>query len=181
MKNNFKFVTAGLMVFALALIVVNQTSAEDENTEAKVITLESQMSQLIESQNNLTLALQNALLPKDQFKAPDQEPQQLGGDGTKLPPSYLCTSDYLEWPSSDTYKETEWAMEDMYPTGGQNTSYFSDINGDGLVDYYFLDVASGRRTCVQLNNGQGWDLVHKCMAKSVNNVWTFYGDCAKTD
>lgn len=176
-----RFFLGGIMVVAIALILVNQSSAE-EQTEGKVIILESQMSKLIESQDKLTGILQEALLPNDKFKNPDPEPQQAGGDGTKFPPAYICTEDYSEWPSSYIYEESEWAMESMYATPNGSSSYFSDVNGDGLMDYYFINnTTTQRRTCLQLNNGRGWEMAHQCYAERIQGVWKFYGDCAKTE
>lgn len=168
------------MVFGLTLLATYPSWAEEENSPTNITTLESQITKLIESQVKLTDTLQKALKPMDQFVLPDQ-PQQAGGDGKAAPPSYICTQDYLEWPSSGIYKESEWAMEDMYNPGNQAVTNFTDINGDGLADYtWYLSSWDHRNTCVQLNNGRGWDLAYKCYAQLTNNVWKFYGDCAKT-
>lgn len=179
MKKRSNFILAGLMVFVLAMTLAYPSWAEDLIQPGS--TLESKMSELIDSQNKLTVALQKALEPNNQFKIPDSEPQQAGGDGTNTPPPQSCTQNYQEWPSSNIYKRSDWDPYEMMFAGNNAGAHYYDINGDGLLDYFFLSYAgSQRQSCVHLNTGRGWDMVYGCYAYKNNlDPWIFYGDCAK--
>lgn len=181
MKKRLNFILAGLMVFVLAMTLAYPSWAEDLIQPS----LESKLVELIDSQNKLTATLQKAWEPKDQFKIPDSDPQQLGGDGTKFPPALFCTSDYQEWPSSGVYKESDWPLEKLYGWYMDvNGAQYIDVNGDGLTDQLYLNKSSTQiHSCLYLNNGRGWDLAHKCYANFDGNpqAWKFYGDCAKTE
>ncbi len=184
--NTFNFILSGFFVLLIALTFSTFSQAEEVDDQ-KINVLESQMSQLIESQNELTLALSGVvnndspnLEGLDDFKA-DLEPQQMTvGDGTEFPPYTNCGNGHQEWPSSGIYKKSEWQMEEFSNSVGNRTMGFQDLNGDGLVDHYnYYHGSNWRNSCVYMNDGEGWDLVHKCYAKENNNVWTFWGDCAQ--
>ncbi len=180
------FLVTAVVIFSIAVTVFSTTLAQGgdgDNLELQMEELVLIQKELAESQLKLTEALGgNTPSPEgpDDFKA-DLEPQQIGGDGTKFPPSNICTDDYQEWPSSDTFKKSNWSTEYFYNwySSDFSGSYFNDINGDGLVDNFYMNRTDDRLwSCVYLNNGSGWDLAQKCYAKENNDAWTFWGDCA---
>lgn len=185
MKNtsNSNFLMAGLLVFSVVLALGSNTFAQQKEVTASTDNVDLQL--LIDSQKQLTDALAALAQPAnneidDLVVSNASNPV---GDGTNFPPSYLCTLDYQNWESSDTYSDSEWSTESLYINAqGGSGSFFQDINGDGLTDYFFVQNATvNRRSCVHLNNGRGWDLVQKCYAELDSGSWTFYGDCAATE
>lgn len=127
-----------------------------------------------------------------------------GGDGIGLQEfgGYVdnpsCLDGYLSWPTSNTFKnDAPWSTHLMYGGVGSQQgdahkiNTFLDVNGDGLNDYiyskkYLVNVrVNGVYTryntggsCVLLNNGSGWDIAYKCMAKHSSTGFIYYGDCA---
>lgn len=185
MKNtlkSFRFLFTALVIAGLAMTLSFTTKAEDQPLD-KMAQLESQVQSLLQFKQQVENYNPNVVPTIDDLKNVDQAPQQAGGDGTKFPPSNICTSDYLEWPSSDTYKKSdEWPVENVYLPVNTISDQYIDLNGDGLVDRLVgYRPSGGLINCVYLNNGRGWDLVHKCYGKANNNIWTFYGDCALTE
>ncbi len=118
-------------------------------------------------------------------------------------------NEYKLWTSSYYRKESsDWNIS-MFPStkkipGGCHKENFLDLNGDGLVDYFYryryessyiyldgdVSVAGGitENTCVLLNNGHGWDVAYKCVVgqesidnKSNNYRLVYFGDCADTN
>ena len=102
-----------------------------------------------------------------------------------------CIDNYTSWNSSTSRKTTsDWDIT-YIPYSYDQHDYktemhqFSDINGDGLVDflYLFRPATHGggpqnvRGYCVALNNGTGWDVVYQCVHKGYSST-TYYGDCA---
>ncbi len=63
-----------------------------------------------------------------------------------------------------------------------------DLNGDGLVDYQYVAVSSADgyynySSCVYLNTGSGFEVVHRCYATLTQSSGaitsqTYKGDCA---
>lgn len=171
------FLASTFLLLGGGLFISMNTLAEEEPVD-KMSQLEAQVNELLAFKQQVQNYNPN-ISPFDDFKNINSEPQQLGGDGTKFPPSTYCAVDYMEWPSSDTYKKSAWAMESMYTTG-QPLVRHEDVNGDGLIDYVMSANSDVQRnSCLELNNGSGWDLTYKCHAIKNNNIWTFYGDCAQ--
>lgn len=97
--------------------------------------------------------------------------------GVDEPPIACETNGPLSMPSSSTFKDSEWFPD--FALGSSSPQSFVDLNGDGLVDFiYSHHWSSGRYSCVALNNGSGWDIVHNCRMTYSSGIWTFYGDCA---
>lgn len=174
-------VIASTMVLASLLIVAHFASAQ-QAVQSTTSNLESQMTELIESQNRLASAMEKAFMP--------EEESEIGGTTMALtsgtPPREKCFDNFQSWPSSDTYKQVDW---DLSITGYIGSSYypahnFVDVNGDGLIDYFFIRDDVGtipiRKQCLYINNGSGWERVFKCYSQfnSSTDVWTHYGDCA---
>ncbi|WP_408030158.1 hypothetical protein [Tenacibaculum xiamenense] len=105
-----------------------------------------------------------------------------------------CMDNYHEWPRSTTRKESaSWSLNNFPVLGNTQRAdvknQFLDINGDGLVDYFYFDrrrsllnsrevyyqngyrrtrlsqpsfVSTGESACVLLNTGDGWDIAYRC-------------------
>lgn len=177
---------AAAFVFGTALIVNNfsfaqelignETKAKEVKTEIGSQSTSDQMAELIESQNKLTNALEKLLV--------QQEPEvqsgvQMSALTTGTAPRPNCTSDANTWNSSNTYQQSDWDM--LFVANSNSTDHFDDVNGDGLLDYFFANRSStGGSVCVYLNTGSGWERVYKCTASynSSNSTWTYKGDCA---
>lgn len=97
--------------------------------------------------------------------------------GIDEPPLACAQVYWANLPSSSTYKDSDWFPNFL---GNEAETQLIDLNGDGLVDAIYRNQGSSisKISCVWLNNGSGWDLVHQCAMKKDNGVWTFYGDCA---
>ena len=188
MKNtsNSNFLMAGLLVFSVVLALGSNTFAQQKELTTSTDNVDLQL--LIDSQKQLTDALAALAQPAnneidDLVVSNASNPV---GDGTNFPPNNICTLDYESWDSSDTYQSSDWALEELYVNPSVGTpNHFLDLNGDGLVDYfYYYRYTAGSvshvRSCVHLNNGVGWDLTYKCYVTrpSHSDPWTFYGDCA---
>jgi hypothetical protein len=102
-----------------------------------------------------------------------------------------CLDNYDTWNNSLNFNSNaDWKIDFLPPTVAP-TNYtgeyniFTDINGDGLVDFIAKSAQQGANynlnwECVYLNNGKGWDPAYKCVTKwnaAGNNV-RYYGDCA---
>lgn len=149
-----------------------------EEVENQVLMMEGQMSQLIEAQLQLTQAIEG-MFPENGGGDYMPQPQAAGGDGTLFPPPGNCISAKQEWSSSNTYSDSDWSTQSKY-TGSSRINQYLDINGDGLPDHLdYKNDSSLILSCIHLNTGSGWELAHKCWGQKVNNVWTFYGDCAE--
>ena len=160
-------------VFATALVVNNFSFAQElsgQVAESKVST-EDQMAQLIESQNNLTNALEKLLVKQEpEVDSGAQAAALVAGNA----PRPICTNDLGSGPTSTTYKQSEWDSIFVVESGG----HFVDVNGDGLVDYVYTNNIGGVSGCVYLNTGDGWERVFKCKGSSSSGTWTYRGDCA---
>jgi len=181
-----KFLVAALAAFGIVLVFAYPSSAQ-EMIKGKVSILESQLTQLIESQNKLTETLSKSLgSNKPESEAEFQKiALQSSAVTTNATPPSLCHYGYQSWPSSNKYKKTAWSTEELLIQ--TNTPTLIDLNGDGLLDYLFANnnEQTLRMSCVYLNNGTGWDLVHKCYAQGNPSdprfpPWKFWGDCADT-
>ena len=110
--------------------------------------------------------------------------------------SPTCLDDYENWNYSTTYNaNADWDLtflpaesSGVADTLGRREHFF-DLNGDGMVDYLYAKsyVSQDKRrneSCVYLNNGQGWDPVHRCVSvvyiPNNTSVSTeeYWGDCA---
>jgi hypothetical protein len=90
------------------------------------------------------------------------------------------------WKKSDFVKvDADWSTLDlMIQTSSSSHTYggFTDVNGDGLNDYIFIDDYSlNRQDCLLLNTGKGWKVAFRCILQRSSNPNTegfAYGDCA---
>lgn len=113
-----------------------------------------------------------------------------------------CTDGFKSWKqSSSLNSNAPWNLLFMkrrfYGNGfvepDFENEHFIDLNGDGLVDYLFSRKQNSKangtnysdnQSCVYINNGDGFDLVYKCVYLTTstntnpNYTGTFYGDCA---
>ena len=129
-----------------------------------------------------------------------------------------CLDNYTSLPRSTKFKDAPWSTFFIESTGGKTirggvNDRFIDLNGDGLLDYIYtirsykpicfnsssrwVDCSKENsqfyyntiKDCVYLNNGNGWDLVYRCVSdvspkNDVPNgeisgyVFYYYGDCA---
>ncbi len=120
-------------------------------------------------------------------------PEGLGIPGNNL--KHLNCDGQIEYgnlATSTTYNPDGIYRPDFMGAG----SNFQDINGDSLVDYTYnyqnlygssAELGSLTKSCVYLNNGQGWDRAYICYARTVVNVNSgniveseYRGDCAGT-
>ena len=120
-------------------------------------------------------------------------PDGLGIPGNNL--KHLNCDGQIEYgnlATSTTYNPDGIYRPDFMGAG----SNFQDINGDSLVDYTYnyqnlygsnSELGSLTKSCVYLNNGQGWDRAYICYARTVVNVSSgniveseYRGDCAGT-
>lgn len=93
---------------------------------------------------------------------------------------------YGSWPGSGTLKSTDTMAQALFSLASNSNAWASsmDINGDGLADVvkHEINCMGSNGTCrlgVFLNKGNfTFDLVYKCRVESVNDVKTYYGDCA---
>jgi len=97
-----------------------------------------------------------------------------------------CLDNYATWPSSSEYRsDAKWSLS-LMPRG--SGPIYQDVNGDGLTDYiysskntsvdYYGHGVISTWSCVLLNNGNGWDVTHRCVAVGAPEGAIFYGDCA---
>lgn len=199
MKHFFK-TGLSILIFGFALtgfITVHSLVTAQDSAE------ESTLGTQIEKLANAIQAFADALQPKSQ-----ENFEQSAEYGTSSGNIYkydfpLCTIDYLKWESSNTRNpETPWSMHGFQanPNSQYINTFFSDINGDGLMDYVHNKTQSGtasknisggyeityftkEESCVYLNNGNGWDLVYKCKSNNESDgnggtLPVYYGDCA---
>ncbi|HMR01617.1 MAG TPA: hypothetical protein PKA32_04470, partial [Candidatus Gracilibacteria bacterium] len=154
MKKIFRtpVVIASTMVLASLLIVAHFASAQ-QAFQSTTSNLESQMSELIESQNRLASAMEEAFIAEEEIETGGITMALTSGTA----PRARCYDDFQSWPSSDTYKQSDW---DLNIAQGLNPTYapyhnFVDVNGDGLIDYFFIKDDPGnegaRRSCLYLN------------------------------
>ena len=143
--------------------------------------LQAKMNQLMD-----VLLLQQSGQTNNQLEPADElitTPDVMAATSADLPPQD-CYTDHASWPTSDSYKDYDWAPWRMFLGGTSSRSDLIDLNGDGLLDYFHGSYSTGtnatRRSCVMLNNGHGWDLVSRCYMEydDVTDNWTLYGDCA---
>lgn len=127
-----------------------------------------------------------------------------GGDGTIISPLYSsCLDGYKLWQKSDKIKtNVKWASSFMvsyiHPKSTTNSTgttpaetakeYLMDLNGDGLVDYFYSAHGFGSKNidCIYLHNGFNWEPVYRCVVKKVNYTDSptehiVYGDCADVE
>ena len=121
---------------------------------------------------------------------------------------FECFDDIASYPWSTNYKEdVQWQI-DFIPRGitryedGSTSTYaeknqpysqFLDINGDGLLDYLYVDSyeyygpgiqvnypKKYLRSCVMINTGTNWERAYVCKA-TINYTGNdhFQGDCAE--
>ena len=157
-------------ILLIAILINARTFAQDIS-----VPLDQKMDQLIDSQNRLTDALTNALTTKSSAQpTATVAPQALAATVSSTTPQ-ICLTNYSTWPSSSKFKhDVPWSTEKMYNVN--NPSLFTDLNGDGLVDYLYIYNFD---SCVLFNNGSGWDIVYKCLTiQKPDYSWTYYGDCA---
>ncbi len=128
------------------------------------------------------------------------DPVVLGGrEGPTANPT--CVDHYDSWSHSTEFNpDAEWSLA-YFPVVDLNTEpgfrQFTDINGDGLLDFIYVRKArvpqnypehNDTYSCLMLNNGHGWDLAYRCVVrkKGVQGHQgeyeiVFYGDCAVLD
>lgn len=124
-------------------------------------------------------------------------------------PNPTCFDNFGNWPHSNNYTAAgQWnpsfvPMESYGFVSGNGTidnsakrrEQFIDLNGDGLLDYLYVDHEYMRnqqgqqeirftRDCVYMNNGHGWDQTYRCKADVKIPVQggeidqNYWGDCA---
>ncbi len=190
------FSVVGGIVSGLVLgIFFTTTGMAQESSQENVLI--QKIESLVDSLNKLSSAASN-----------DENTNELGFQNYFADVANpWCTDGYLSWPSSRFKKEDRpWNIEFMVGIHHQynKSTQMIDLNGDGLIDYFYRANASsypkltdtydgynnqipfreGHEECVYLNNGNGWDPVYRCVANTVYdqsaskyNI-TYYGDCA---
>jgi hypothetical protein len=112
------------------------------------------------------------------------------------------SGEYNSWTRSTTLKSSDKMLGALYqlayfhdenPQYATSTSQkysFTDINGDGLVDFLYHDIRDSSVTnkilngvgtyAVYLNDGNAnWTLNYKCYVTYGAGAATYYGDCAQ--
>ena len=90
---------------------------------------------------------------------------------------------------SSNYQENPWDLNAVVPMVNNinNTvremEQFTDMNGDGLADYFYIRSAGtytyqDSTACVFLNTGTGFNLVHYCAVTADASGEKYYGSCA---
>lgn len=113
-----------------------------------------------------------------------------------------CLDNYEAWPTSNKPKQGQiWDLSvfNQQPAYHQNVvEQFIDMNGDGLLDYIYMDRGThptylpGKRFrqfsgCLLTNNGSGHDVSFRCVVRRAYDSRTrkynvnYYGDCADLD
>jgi len=176
---NSRFLLAGIVILAIAFVISKTSFAQEVSS---TLGLEMQISRLTETLNNVFLS-QNQSQTKGVTLTEASGPKALTVSATASEPSLDCLTGHSTWPSSATLKtDSPWNMNFVRLNVGSNFSireHFTDINGDGLLDYLFLDTgATWLQTCVYLNNGTGFEKAFRCIATQTSGIWTYKGDCA---
>jgi hypothetical protein len=178
MKNFLRspILIAALAVFATIAISSNFSFAQFDEASPS---LETKLDKLIDAQTKLSDTLDKAFIQSTPAPANEPTPAAMVTTGSTTPPTG-CGYDYVGLPSASTWKDAPWSMKFLSPSSTDN-NIFIDLNGDGLIDHANSSTGFGTRysTCIDLNNGHGWDRVYTCYGiNNGNNTWTFYGDCA---
>ena len=177
MKNASHLFISALVVFAIVFTLSNTTVAQ-EAFESSKTGLEAQMQELIKVQGDLVKEQSNffkSFIPT--INSQDEGDINKTTSLFEQPPK-KCGGNYLNWPSSSTWKDAPWSPLEIDFEFNTWKTFAGDLNGDGLIDFAYHYPASV--ACVWLNNGAGWDIAYQC--KMVNDGgWIFYGDCADTE
>jgi len=176
-----------ITIFALGAGLVSSVSAQESSTEnvliQKLDALVEQLSKLVTNKQESSKALAEGGIEQMQFASGVVNPS--------------CLDNYETWPTSTTLKQdADWSVAKFATLNntGLPLIRFTDVNGDGLVDYLYhnarvyshwslpnpVNLLDG---CLLLNNGSGWDNTYRChtVIETVNDVGhaKFYGDCAQ--
>ncbi|MBN2086859.1 hypothetical protein JW758_00785 [Candidatus Peregrinibacteria bacterium] len=194
MKNLFKsrFFVAGILIIVIVLVFSRTSFAQ----EAVSSSLENQISKLVDTLDQIFIEEQEGAESISMAIASDVP-------SGSIKPS--CMDNYESWTHSNTFEEdAPWNLDfiargEIIGSMDNNvTEQFLDLNGDGLMDYIYdlrwyykystQTEYTKDRTCVYLNNGNGFDVAYKCYADiyyvengQPSNNKDFYGDCAAVE
>lgn len=177
-----KYLVSGLMGLAIIGLAIShyQIQSKFEGSSNKVLSFEEGVLQ----ENNTGNVVKG---PQTESLSANTGEYDLGA----IPHLYCdAQAEYDDLPSSQTYND-----DFAYPTHFMGSgSHFQDLNGDNLVDYVWNyvnlsgsnpETESNYKSCVYLNNGNGWIKASICKARTrVNNVTgqvleaEYKGDCA---
>ncbi len=193
-KNRFlpvKIFVVMFSLFSFVFFIPSSIAQEKVSSESSVI------EKLTQSVQKILDLLVVALEPRNNII---DEPSTTN---TRTPSYYIphCLRNSETWDTSNVFKEdADWSMH-LIPKVG-NSSYniimdqFIDLNGDGLVDYFYnsnmnyTSYQSGTHnqiadytrlaTCIMLNTGSGWEIAYRCVTGfDEDTLQPFYrGDCA---
>jgi hypothetical protein len=186
MKKMFKsgFLLAGLMLFAIAITFSSTVFGQEKVTiDGESYDLQSSVDILAENQLKLIELIKTVINkePVDIAQAATRTATLSGGD---YDPFENCFGGYTSWPSSSSYDD----QAGLFPLPFVMSLHqgFTDINGDGIMDFVYANRSGGSTathySCVLLGNGNGMDVAYRCNAVYTSTggsgYWTFYGDCA---
>jgi hypothetical protein len=182
-KSRFFLAAAGIFTIVFAL---SQTTLGQE-----VISDASSLTQLIESQNRIAVALEQLVLEDDKATVAADPMMEVKAMAAATSGNNIkdCIEPLWQLPESTVYKTPTQIRYDFLPMvnspSGQpqfRRELLIDVNADGLLDYLYSETAAfsskSFENCIYLNTGHSFEKEYACVGYEYNGAWTYRGDCA---